>query len=257
MRSVVVALFSLIFVMCMSLSAFAESFVQQTELLYHKPAKTYDGYTIFTPIHGNTAEKSDKIFMIDMYGNLVHYWTHPAGYGPLLYGVLLDNGNLLRGIAKGGQSSTSAPVYQEVDWDNNVEWSVTDPRTDHKAHHAFQKIFNKTLGDYTILHVSSRNITHEAAIQLGCDPAKKSDYTSFPDGIVEFDTDGNLVWEWNISDHLVQDVDPTKNNYGVVADTPNRMDPNFGSGRSGNWIHTNSFNYNPENGLLLVNNSVY
>ncbi len=117
------------------------------------------------------------------------------------------------------------------------------------------KIFNKKLGANTILSVVSKDVTHEQAIARGADPKKRKDYTSNPDGVVEFDLKGNVIWEWNIFDHLVQDVDPAKANYGVIKDTPGRLDVNFGAGRTGDWIHINSLDYNETLGQLVVNNS--
>ena len=44
----------------------------------------------------------------------------------------------------------------------------------------------------------------------------------WPDMIVELEPQppnaARIVWEWHIWDHLIQDFDPTQNNYGVVAD---------------------------------------
>src|SRR5207248_2769403 len=38
---------------------------------------------------------------------------------------------------------------------------------------------------------------------------------------------GEIVWEWHAWDHLIQEFDPQKANYGVVADHPERVDINF------------------------------
>ena len=38
---------------------------------------------------------------------------------------------------------------------------------------------------------------------------------------------GEIVWEWHIWDHLIQDHDETKDNYGVVADHPELIDINM------------------------------
>ena len=48
------------------------------------------------------------------------------------------------------------------------------------------------------------------------------------------------AWE-----HVVQDFDSTKSNFGVVADSPQRIDVNFGSGNasSSDWLHMNSIDY--------------
>jgi hypothetical protein len=60
-------------------------------------------------------------------------------------------------------------------------------------------------------------------------------------------TGGNIVWEWHIWDHLIQDVDPGKPNYGVVADHPELLDMNSAVlGTSGDWVHENSVDYNLE-----------
>ena len=59
-------------------------------------------------------------------------------------------------------------------------------------------------------------------------------------------TGGNIVWEWRMWDHLIQDVDPVKPDYGVVADHPERIDINTSPNRSNSWVHVNAATYNPQ-----------
>ena len=40
--------------------------------------------------------------------------------------------------------------------------------------------------------------------------------------------DINIVWEWHIWDHLIQDVGSDFPNYGNVSEHPELMDINFG-----------------------------
>ncbi|MFC1892046.1 aryl-sulfate sulfotransferase [Thermodesulfobacteriota bacterium] len=109
------------------------------------------------------------------------------------------------------------------------------------------------------MYVCSKEITHEEAIALGCDPNLRSNYRSRPDGLVEVDMKGNVIWEWNISDHVIQDVNPDVANYvgkgKKIADYPQKFDANFGAGRRGDWIHTNSFDYNEVLDQVVINNS--
>ena len=53
------------------------------------------------------------------------------------------------------------------------------------------------------------------------------------------------MWEWNIKDHLIQDSDNTKANFGDVSLNPGKLDINFLNGRDGlsNWLHFNSIQY--------------
>ena len=69
-----------------------------------------------------------------------------------------------------------------------------------------------------------------------------NDNELWPTYIVEVEPIGfdsiNIVWEWHLWDHLVQDYDSTKQNYGVVSDNPHLLDVNFYSGNGKNdWIH--------------------
>ena len=59
--------------------------------------------------------------------------------------------------------------------------------------------------------------TQEEAIQAVRDPSLISE-GELLDYVIEVDpaTD-EIVWEWHIWDHLIQDFDPTKDNYGVVV----------------------------------------
>jgi hypothetical protein len=75
-----------------------------------------------------------------------------------------------------------------------------------------------------------------------------------PDSVIEvqplYPKGGNVVWQWHVWDHLIQDFDPARNNYGVVANYPERVDVN-GWVESNNgimpfWNHMNSVAYNPE-----------
>jgi len=219
-----------------------------TELTYYDKTKSYGGYTLFTPFANNVT------YLIDMEGNRIRSWPVPDGYSIQLYAYFLDNGNLLRRISKTG----SPQRLQEFDWDGKIIYDIVDTRAnwaDYNHHHDFVKIWNKKLQAYTFLSVASKKVTHEQAIARGADPKKRASYTSNPDGIVEFDLKGNVIWEWNIFDHLVQDIDPTKANYGVVKDNPQKMDVNFGAGRSGDWIHTNSLDYNLTLDQIVTNNS--
>ena len=41
-------------------------------------------------------------------------------------------------------------------------------------------------------------------------------------------TSGQVVWEWHMWDHLIQDQNSSADNYGVIADHPQLLDINLG-----------------------------
>ena len=68
-----------------------------------------------------------------------------------------------------------------------------------------------------------------------------------PKEVLQYDGNvgADIVWEWHIWDHLVQDADSGDDNYGVVADHPELFDINKGNVGSNNgpggvnadWMH--------------------
>jgi hypothetical protein len=235
-----------------------EAFQGPTELIQYDPARAYNGYTLFSPFRGKNT------YLINMHGNVVHMWPYPEGWSVAgsetveKHARLLEDGTLLRGtVDKAGKGNRSGAIYQLIDWEGKVLWQHDEEREGYSPHHDFRMIWNPKLKEKTLMYVTSRAISHEDAIALGVDPALREDYSSRPDGLVEVDMDGNVIWEWNVSDHLVQDINPDLPTYGVIAEHPGKMDPNFADGVDGDWIHINAFDYNEILDQVIISNSVY
>ena len=228
-----------------------------TELIQHDPLKAYEGYTLFSPMRGRNT------YLIDMYGQVVNMWPYPESWvrpDAREHARLLEDGTLLRAYGSpNGETPAAlkAGLFQIVDWDGEVVWEYENPRRGYSAHHDFRMIWNPKLNERTIMYTVSREISHEEAIRLGVDPRLREDYASRPDGLIEIDLKGNIIWEWNITDHLVQDVNPVSSNYGVIKEHPEKLDPNFGTGVSGDWIHMNSFDFNETLDHIVINNSAF
>ena len=55
---------------------------------------------------------------------------------------------------------------------------------------------------------------------------------------------GNIVWEWHLWDHLVQDFDTTKPDFGAINSHPTKVNLNYkASATNSDWIHLNSIDY--------------
>lgn len=229
----------LIFTLTISFSAIYayETTSGPTETRYWDPSQAFNGYTLFGA--------RGKSYLIDMEGRVINTW--PLGTNPRL----LDNGNLLD-ASKDDPSGFEG--FQELDWDGNLIWEYYETREDYHPHHDYVRIFNPKLQAYTILYIANRDLTHEQCIAAGCDPADGPYNNAQMDAIVEVDRDGNVVWEWWFFDHVVQDIDPTKDNYGIIADNPGKINLNLpGRPVKRDWLHCNSLDYNENLGQIVTN----
>ena len=174
----------------------------------------FAGYTLFAPM------RSGDTYLVDMNGNVVHTWSDTYPPGQSVY--LLDNGHLLRtahertvetfnGGGLGGR-------IREFDWDGKLVWDFDYSTKNKCQHHDIEPLPN---GNVLILAWERK--TREQALIAGRDP-QLADGDLWPDHIVEVKPTGrrtgDIVWEWHVWDHLVQDRDPNKNNYGKIADHP-------------------------------------
>ncbi len=219
------------------LSVFAqESFMVPTETRYWDASNAYNGYTLF-----GTRGTS---YLIDMEGHIVHTW--PIGTNPRFTeaGTLLD--------AVGGNPSNQN-TWKELDWNGNTVWQYTESRSNYHGHHDFAKIYNPKLGDSTFIYIANKDLTSAQCLNAGCSPSNS--YTNAQmDAIVEVDRKGNVIWEWCFFDHVVQDIDASKPTYGVIANTPGRINLNLrGNPVKSDWMHCNSLDYNQDLDLMVIN----
>lgn len=64
---------------------------------------------------------------------------------------------------------------------------------------------------------------------------------------------GKILWEWDLFDHLIQDFDSTKKNYGIIKEHPELVNINYVQEIAApNWIHINSIDYNEELDQILL-----
>jgi hypothetical protein len=200
-------------------------------------AKAFQGYTLIAPL------KSTKTYLLDMQGRIVRTWESDCT--PAHCGYLLENGNLLRPGAlpgamkgpggpggdkkgKGGKGFGGAGAggrVQEFTWDGEVVWDFTLSNGKQLPHHDITRLPNGN-----ILMIVWDRKSKDEAIAAGRRPDAVSDYL-LPDSVLEVQptgkTTGKIVWEWHLWDHLIQDHDKTKANFGTVADHPELVDVNF------------------------------
>ncbi len=204
------------------------------------------GYTLFSPLASNDT------CLIDNAGRLVHTW--PGGYPPGNSVYLLEDGVLLRTGTVGNPVFTSGGAggnLRLIDWDGTVLWDYTYSNTAHLQHHDVEM-----LPDGNILMIAWQYKSGAEAIAAGRDPALIDTGKLWPDSVIEVDPDTDtIVWEWHLWDHLVQEYDPGKNNYGSVADNPQLVDLNYvarpPSGPA-DWTHINSIDYHPGFDQILL-----
>ena len=235
---------------CLSLFFFTHAQDERTVGLFTYEEDLFEGYTLFNPLNATGT------YLIDNCGRLINSWSGPYTPGNSTY--LLENGQLLR-TAK--TELTSNPIFifggagdrvQLLDWESEVLWDFMYSDSTHRMHHDIEPLPNGN-----VLILAWERFTAEEAIANGRNPDLIPDGELWGEHIIEVVpfTD-EIVWEWHFWDHLIQDFDSTKANYGLVAEHPELMDINFVAGSSSNgskdWMHMNSIDYNAELDQILI-----
>lgn len=179
------------------------------------------GYVLFNPAN------STETFLIDRKGRVVHRWK--GELSTLTSSYLLNNGHLVRlerdddfpTFAAGG----AAGRIREYDWDGNLIWDYEMANEKELLHHDIEIMPNGN-----VLAIAYEVKSAREAIAAGMDPGHVSKAGIWPDKIIEIKPTkpfgGEIVWEWHMWDHLVQEFDPSGPNYGSVAGNPRRFDLN-------------------------------
>lgn len=224
----------------LSSSLFFESSAQQTVGVFINKPEAFDGYTLFTP------ENSKETFLIDNCGEKVHSWISRYVPGNACY--LMEDGTLLR-LGRPPKGSGEDGNVEMIDWNGNVIWEYA-PNQNYGLHHHDMEL----LPNGNILLIVRDAIKKAEVIAAGGSTTRA---IIFSEQILEVKPNiitgaTTVVWHWRAWDHIIQDVDPTKPNYGVISEHPERIDVNYKDLNNADWLHMNGVDYNEEFDQIIM-----
>jgi hypothetical protein len=211
--------------------------VYPTGATVYNPEKCFSGYTIFQA-------KEVGALLIDMNGTEVQLWKNLHGFPNKLFPGGYVFGHLAERNNKYGMQDQTDLV--QVDWEGNVVWKfdqyeyIEDPGEDPqwmaRQHHDYQREGNP-VGYYVPGQdpkVDSGNtliLAHKNLYNKSITDKKLLD-----DVIIEVDWNGDIIWEWVLSEHFDE--------FDFSEEAKNIMfrDPNYraAGGGMGDWMHINS-----------------
>ena len=258
---------------------------QPVGLVVNTP-KALQGYTLIAPM------ASTSTYLIDMEGKVVRTWESDCF--PAWNAILLENGNLLRaGTLPSSELPFQGPGVggriQEFNWKGELIWDYKYANAKRVPHHHITRMPNGNV----LMIVWERKSAKEA-LAAGQRASSHQEEHVLVDCIIEVKptgkTTGEVVWEWHAWDHIIQDSDKSKANYGDVSAHPELLDVNFsdnifvpktastediqklkGIGYLGgpltpgavatpkgpDWLHINSVNYNAELDQIVLSSHIF
>jgi hypothetical protein len=158
----------------------------------YKPGKCFNGYTVVVPF------RSEKLFLVDMAGRVVHVWNaHPRELRQSEFLERLPNGNWItfnQVPARQAEGAEGLDPFRtrgmrqellELDWEGNVVWQFGAPEGS-RLHHDMQRL---ATGNTLVLTATTKTVPPVSP--------KEIEENSF----LEVTPEGEVVWEWNTSDH--------------------------------------------------------
>ncbi len=178
---------------------------------FSSEAGSFNGLTLIAPIGSNTS------YLIDDLGQNKHQWT--SDYSPGLSAYLLENGNLLRtGTDNNGSFSVGGKggYIEEMDWDGNLLWQFKYSDSEKTLHHDIERMNN---GNTLALSWELKDdIWTEVIVEIE----------------KQGSNDGNIVWRWDLWDHL------------------DELGLNSNNARTEDWVHLNSIDYHEISNQIMV-----
>ena len=219
---------------------------RQIGLILNTP-QAWPGYTLFAPKHNLLT------YLIDNQGQIINTWTSQYEPGQSVY--LLENGHLLHCCLVKGAGSIGGGEggrIEEYDWDGNLVWEYWCSDNNKMMHHDIEPLPN---GNFLAMIVERK--TYDECIAAGFPPNTLRDDHLAPEYIAEIEKVGRdearIVWQWHVWNHLIQDNDPQKPNYGDPADHPERISVEAnGRGAPAFWNHMNSIYYNADLDQIML-----
>ena len=213
--------------------ASGQSSAARTAGLIKRDISAFEGYTLSKPFRGQAPESPGLTFyLLNNAGNPVSQWTTvlPTRTGDFMY--LRSNGEMV---------FTSDDGFWAVTPDGELAWNVDLPDS-WQRHHEVVELPN---GDFLLpAFIKKTRAEAEAAgfdvVAADACPRAPDLATLFVDNIwvlrPRCDSAGDcslkhgydIIWNWNLWDHKVQDDDPLKEDFVAnIADHPGKVDISY------------------------------
>jgi len=229
--------------------------------------EVFDGYVLFTPGGAGGGGGNSTTYLMDNNLNSIQTWSHSNGAASMPYLISgeepgWENTLLVYPYRVNNPTMETGGVggaFEVLTWDGNFIWGHTISNSNFQHHHDVEPLPNGN-----ILMIAWEKKTATEAYAAGRTTINNSLNQMWSTAIFEIAHDGmghgEVVWEWHLWDHLIQDTDPGDDNYGVVADHPELFDINKGNvgssggpgGANGDWMHINAISYNAEYDQIVI-----
>ncbi len=192
------------------------------------------------------------VYLIDHDGNTLFDWDFNGDQlgndamlqsdGSLVSTIKVDNPR----ISFGGYGG----AFRKINADQSIEWEVEYSSNTYIAHHDINYLSNGN-----IIFPVWEEVSAADAAEMGF----SGNFDIYPEAIIEMNPlTQEIVWEWHATDHLVQDYDESKSNFGVVGDVPNLIDVNYNNDQTdGDIMHVNGITLDETNDLLYMTVNFY
>ncbi len=167
-----------------------------------------------------------------------------GGRQPVRAGKVADDGEFPEKTGTGGR-------LQRFDWDGKLLWDFKYASPDLMHHHDFAPLPNGN-----VLLIAWERIPRDEVLAAGRDPETLQGDSLWSERVVEIKpeglTGGEIVWQWRLWDHIIQDFDEAKPRYGDPALHPELVDLNYVHLPGSDWIHMNAIDYHPGLDQILL-----
>jgi len=192
----------------------------------------------------------ETTYLVDKKGNKLFTWTFDEQLGNDF--ELLSNGNAI-GIFKTDNPSFTFGGYggivKIIEPNGTINWEFTYSSNTYISHHDVELLPNGN-----VLILVWEQISTNASQQNGAN----TNHVLYPEKIIEVNPNTDeIVWEWRSWNHIIQEFDDTKLNYGIVADNPQRINVNYDIPPNGDLMHINGFDYDEDKDIIYLSVNHY
>ena len=220
---------------------------------------TSPGLVLFSPIISMPEEGTTfNTYLMDNNQNIIHTWNNEycVAHTPYIINdtILVRPGRISPPFFDAGGIGG---IIQKYNWQGDIIWETMWANNQYQQHHDIEVLPNGNILLISFDRKSQEEVLEKGKISHNGDFWSETIFEITPVGIDEYE----IVWEWSLFDHLVQDVNPGLDNYGVISENYHKLDINYMAQNdegplppqfyNPDFLHLNAIDYHEELDLIV------